>query len=350
MTQATSILEQTDVFVSGRDGYHTYRIPAVVLTPSGTLLAFCEGRRNSRADHGDIDLLVKRSTDHGRSWCGQILVYGEEGEITIGNPCPVVDQDTGRIWIGFTRDNKNVLATCSDDDGATWSTPTDITQDVKRPDWTWYATGPVNGIQLRVPPHAGRLVLPCDHRERERDDSRTGGHSHIIYSDDHGANWQLGGVTDCSMNECSVAELVDGRLMLNMRSYRGKHQRAVAMSEDGGLSWSTAIDQAELLEPVCQASLLRHSTEPDGGRNRLLFSNPASPTRDHMTVRLSYDEGKTWPVARCIWSGPAAYSCLVVLPDRTVGCLHERGESSPYEKLTFARFDIRWLTDGADAR
>ena len=135
---------QADLFVSGKDGYHTYRIPALIVTRQGSLLAFCEGRKNNRRDHGDIDLLVKRSTDGGRTWSDQQIVYEEGGteEITIGNACPVVDRETGTIWLPFCRDNRDVLVTKSIDDGVSWSEPVDITADVKNPEWSWVATGP----------------------------------------------------------------------------------------------------------------------------------------------------------------------------------------------------------------
>lgn len=150
------------------------------------------------------------------------------------------------------------------------------------------------------------------------------------------------------MNECTVAELSGGRLMLNMRSYRGRHLRAVAVSGDGGETWSTPVDDPVLVEPVCQASLLRYTAEAEGGGNRMLFSNPASERREKMTVRLSYDEGKTWPVAKLLHAGPSAYSCLTALPDGCAGCLYEGGEADPYETIRFARFNLEWLTDGAD--
>src|SRR5204862_5881817 len=142
------------------------------------------------------------------------------------------------------------------------------------------------GIQTR----AGRLVIPCDNYVAGTKAKQ----AHVIYSDDHGASWKLGGVLGPDCNECQVVELADGRLMLNMRSYRKSHRRLVALSNDGGLTWSDPADDAALVEPVCQASISRYP----GDRSRILFSNPASMQREKMTVRLSYDEGRTWPVAR----------------------------------------------------
>jgi len=376
---ANDDLRQSDVFVAGQDGYHTYRIPALVRTTKDTLLAFCEGRKNNRRDHGDLDLVLKRSSDGGRTWSRQQVVYEEGGsaEVTIGNPAPVVDQDTGVIWLPFCRDNDRVLMTHSADDGLTWASPADITGDVKEPDWTWYATGPVNGIQLRRPPHKGRLVIPCDHRVGGAENSwNHAGRSHAIYSDDHGKSWQLSKPTGFAMNECTVAERSDGTLLLNMRSYRGRNRRAVATSEDGGVTWSASRDDPKLIEPVCQGSMIRY-TWPDeagpdeagpgeaglheagpgaagpdkansSGKSRMLFSNPDSKTRDHMTVRLSYDEGRSWPGSRLLHEGPAAYSGLCALPDQSIGNLYERGSQSPYETITFARFTLAWLTRGKD--
>jgi len=335
--------DEVKVFTSGKEGYHTFRIPAVIVTPKGTVLAFCEGRKTSRSDHGDLDLVLKRSTDGGRTWGPLELVYEEGGDkkITIGNPCPVIDQSTGRLWLPFCRDNDDVLVISSDDDGKTWSKPRDITADVKAEDWTWYATGPGVGIQLTVGEHRGRLVIPCDHRLRAKDGGwRGAGHSHCIYSDDHGKTWQRGKPTEKSMNECQVVELPDGRLLLNMRSYRGHGCRAVAYSSDGGVTWGECVDDETLIEPVCQASLLRYSW-PANGKSRLLFSNPASTKgRHHLTVRMSYAEANSWPVSRLLCEGSAAYSCLTVLPDGEIGVLYERDN---YGHIAFARFPLDWL-------
>ncbi len=195
---AGAALEQVELFHSGEGGYHTYRIPAIVRSRKGTLLAFCEGRRTSSGDSGDIDLLLKRSFDGGKTWSPAQLV-ADFGPDTIGNPAPVVDWKSGTIVLLMNSSPGNVTereistgtgATrkvwiCrSKDDGASWSRPEEITSSVKRPEWTWYATGPGNGIQLR----SGRLVVACDHKVVHTESM----HSHLIYSDDGGATWSIG--------------------------------------------------------------------------------------------------------------------------------------------------------------
>lgn len=336
------LFEQVDVYVSGQDGYHTYRIPAVVVTRKGTVLAFCEGRKTSRSDHGDIDLLAKRSTDGGKTW-GKSRVVWDEGANTIGNPCPVVDGKTGTIWLPFCRNNRDVFVTKSTDDGVTWSRPVEITKAVKPPTWTWYATGPVHGVQLT----SGRLLIPCDHRERSKGRTMF---SHVFYSDDHGASWTLGGSLEEKTDECTAVQTVDGRVYLNARSYHGKNRRAYAWSQDGGKTWSKVKLDEVLIEPVCQGSVVRFTDAKRHDKNRVLFSNPASKKREKMTIRVSEDECKTWNEGKVIHAGPSAYSDLCVLPDMTVGCLYERGEKSAYEKITFARCNLEWLTDNGDRR
>ena len=346
---ASSDLLETDVFVSGKQGYHTYRIPSLIVTQKGTLLAFCEGRKTSQMDHGDIDLVLRRSIDGGRSWEPMQLVYEEGGDaiITIGNPCPVVDRDTGTVWLTMNRNNDAVLLVHSEDDGLSWSDPEDITDQVKQSDWGWYATGPGVGIQLQHSSHQGRLVIPADHRQTA--DTRGASSSHIIYSDDHGSSWKLGGTVGLHSNECQVVELADGRLLINARNHWGasgqrpdlSKRRIVATSRDGGMSWSQAGFDEALIEPTCQASLIRYRSSKNADKNWLLFSNPGSiRARERMTVRLSYDGGETWPVDRVVYPGPAAYSCLAVLAGR-VGLLYERDR---YTRITFAAFDLNWLT------
>ena len=329
------VLRREPLFVAGRDGYHTYRIPALLTTPAGTLLAFCEGRKRSWNDHGDIDLLVKRSVDGGGAWSPQRVVHEEGGDepITIGNPCPVVDRRTGDVLLPFCRDNRGVFLTRSKDDGLTWSAPRDLTGQVVRENWTWVAAGPGVGIQLRRGPHAGRLVIPCDHRDGQPvpGDSRNRCFAHVMLSDDGGETWRVGGVTGAGAYECQVVELDDGRLMLNARmQQRGRGFRGVAWSDDGGESWSDLVHDEELPDPICQASLIRAAPPTADGTEpaRLLFSNPAvryRPGRDmlaqrfRLTVRRSPDGGDTWPAARLLHPGAGR----LLLPRRAAG-RHDR--------------------------
>jgi sialidase-1 len=341
---------ETDLFVAGKDGYHTYRIPSLLVTAKGTLLALCEGRKRGRADAGDIDVLLKRSLDGGATW-QPVQVVADDGANTVGNPCPVLDRRDGTVWLPLTRNlgrdterqildgtsqgTRTVLMLKSTDDGVTWSKPVDVTATTKAADWTWYATGPGCGIQMR----SGRLIIPCDHAVKGTQVKR----SHVVYSDDHGVTWQRGGALGDHTNECQVVERSDGSLLLNMRSYHRKNRRAIATSKDGGLTWSDVTLDETLVEPTCQASLI-WLTEPWRGKGRLLFANPATTRREKMTVRLSCDEGRTWPVAKRLYDGPAAYSALAVPPDGTVACLYERGRRSAYESITLARFSPEWLS------
>jgi sialidase-1 len=341
---APADIEEKSVWKAGDAGYHTYRIPALLPTRRGTLLAFCEGRRGSASDAGDIDVLLKRSEDGGRTWSPQEVLADFAGD-TVGNPCPVQDRNTGIVWLPLTsnpgsltereieknasRGTRTVWIMYSRDEGRTWSKPANITQSTKDPGWGWYATGPGNGIQLR----SGRLVIPCDHRRYEGQAR----HSHVVYSDDNGRTWRIGGSAQTDTNECAVVELADGSLLLNMRSYHGRNRRAVARSRDGGLTWDDFGFDEALIEPVCQASLIRYD------RQRLLFSNPASTRRERMTVRLSRDDGRTWTASRVLHEGPSAYSSLAVLRGGWIGCLYERGEKAPYESITFSRIAMAWL-------
>ena len=185
------------------------------------------------------------------------------------------------------------------------------------------------------------MVIPCDNKVAVTKARQ----SHVIYSDDHGDTWKLGGMVGPDCNESQVVELADGSMLLNMRSYRASNRRMMSTSRDGGLSWSSPVEDAALIEPVCQASILRYDFADATKGPVLLFSNPASTKREKMTVRLSYDQGKTWPVAKQLHAGLAAYSCLTVLPDKSIGCLYERGEKSAYEKITLAIFPLEWLTN-----
>ena len=358
--------EQGDLFIAGQDGYHTYRIPAVLSTKSGSLLAFCEGRKSSGSDTGDIDVVLKRSLDNGDTWSGQEVIL-DAGPNTFGNPCLVLDETTGVVWLLATQNPgslaesqilktdatgaRTVWVSRSEDDGRSWSTPENITSSTKDPSWAWYATGPGVGVQIRHGPHKGRLVIPCDHSYREPNAEGPGfgvrRGSHVIYSDDHGKTWARGGTVAPAMNECQVVELADdqGTLLLSMRNYLGVKCRAHSISHDGGQSWGPPALDRQLPDPVCQASIVRCNWPSPGKPGALLFSNPASQTRRNMTVRMSRDDGNSWLVARTLNAGPSAYSCLVMLGDGRIGCLYECGVSNAYEKITFDRFPISWLDE-----
>jgi len=355
--------EQRDLFVGdfygGKEGYHTCKIPALVVSKKGTLLAFCEGRKYTGRDADKIDILLKRSFDGGKSWQDTQIIVSDD-DMTCGNPCPVVDQSTGTIWLPFCKnprydgpvpsdrrivegkDPRTVWITKSTDDGSTWAEPMEITKDVKDPSWTWYATGPGHGIQLKN----GRLVIPCDHMVGKNFDERDPVHSHIIYSDDHGVSWKIGGIVDEGTNECTVVQTVDDSLYINCRNanhYRYNHH--------GEYKGNIHRVYKTLIEPICQASLVRFTDKDHYKKNRILFSNPANGKpgkREKLTVRISYDECRTWPVSKLLNKGPSAYSDLAIAPDMTILCLYERGKKFYSEKLTLARFNIEWLTDGAD--
>lgn len=329
------------VFSKGDNGFDTYRIPAIVQAADGTLLAFAEARKNSRSDAGDIDLVVRRSEDGGRTW-GEIITVWDEGENTCGNPAPIVDRETGRILLPMTWnlgtdkekaihrresvDTRRVFLTWSDDNGLTWSPAEEITASVKLPEWTWYATGPCHALQLSRGKHRGRVVIPCNHGV-----FGSGTVSFVFYSDNGGANWQIGGSPDVG-NEATVAERKDGSIMLNMR--KGKY-RLVAVSSDGGETFSDAWTDSTLVEPGCQGSIINYAPKGKSGRT-LFFSNPASQEkREKMTIRRSDDGGYTWRTAFTLDNAHAAYSDLVVLSDGGLGLLFETGESMTYERIDY---------------
>ncbi len=361
-----SLCKEMTLCTSGEEGYCAYRIPALLTTRQGTVLAFYEGRQNSFRDAGVIHVMLRRSVDGGRTWTSQQVVAAEAG-MTCGNPCPVEDRRSGRIVLTFCKNladgpegailkgeaPRTVWATVSEDDGVTWSAPEEITTTVKLPNWTWYATGPGHGIQLT----GGRLIVPCDHVVHVHEDpARDPRHSHVIYSDDGGRSWRLGGIVSEGSNECEVVETEDGAVYLNARNPREPGRRAFAWSREGGLTFEPRQVDVSLLEPPlwggCQASLVRVLHSGPGRDSMILFANPVSreEVRQNMTLRFSTDECRTWSPGRTLWAGPAAYSDLAIAPDGSILCLYERGDKHPYETLTLARLDPDWLTAGDEGR
>ena len=334
-------LAQQTLFASRDLGYHTFRIPSLLVSPRGTVLAMAEARKNDASDLGNVDLALCRSLDGGQTW-QEVKIIADDGEHTIGNPCPVVDRRTGTIWLPYCRDNRQVWLTRSTDDGLTWAPPVEITAQVLDPAWHWVGTGPGHGIQLAD----GRLVIPCwADATPQLGEAQL---SFVFWSDDGGKTWQRGGALDRdASDECEVVERVDGVLYLNARSRQGKKQRAVAVSHDRGMTWSKVTYDPRLPELSCQGSLARFSTARDHDRNRILLATPASQSaRAELTLRLSTNEGHDWPVSRVVEPGMAGYSDLAVTLDGTILLLYE---SHNYTRLTLARCNLEWLTEGADS-
>jgi len=316
-----------------------YRIPALLALPGDIILSFIESRENAMLDWGDIDLVMKRSTDGGQTW-SDIIILRDEGTHTAGNPCPVFDNDTQTVWLPYCFDNKQVFVMNSTDYGSTWSAPKEITVEldlelsgsISQLDME-YGTGPGNGIQMST----GRLIIPSYYF-----DSRG---SHVIYSDDHGATWQKGANLNLG-GECQVFEAVNGSLCISCRTTEA--YRYVALSSDGGETWNEPFLDSDLPEIGCMASIIRFSSVVSESRNRILYSSPTQGSRGHLTVRISYDEGKTWNVSKLIYEGPSAYSHLIVLSDYTICILFEQGHYDYRESIQFCRFTLTWLTEGLD--
>ncbi|MEU0335862.1 exo-alpha-sialidase [Streptomyces sp. NPDC006193] len=358
--------EQQVLFRASQDpGYACFRIPAVVRTNGGTLLAFAEGRVLNCGDAADIDIVLKRSTDGGRSW-GPLQVVTEGGGDTHGNPAPVVDRATGRIWLAETyntgrTDGAACTVPCdrtphlqySDDDGRSWSAPRDLSPEILPADWnSWYATGPVHGVQLTRGRYAGRLVLGVN--AETWDGSRvTANHAALIVSDDHGGHWRTGatdtwpvaadGTFRQKPSELALAERGDGSLLVSGREQDGTDlgHRTQAVSRDGGGSFTAPFRALPgLYAPQVQGSLLRLG-------DRLLLACPGDPDRRRtMMIRASYDGGRTWDsvdrgtVVTTDWSG---YSDLVRIGAGAVGLLYEGGAVDARDEIRFARFPDDWL-------
>jgi sialidase-1 len=391
---AEPLLEQIDLFQAGQDGYALYRIPGIVCTAKGTLLAYCEARKSNKGDWGTIDIMLRRSTDGGKTWGERQKISGvegpktknpvalaqklaTEGEVTYNNAVAFVDTQAitgGKSVVHFLYclEYMRCFYIRSDDDGLTFTKPVEITAtfDKFKDEYPWkvIATGPNHGIQLK----SGRLVVPIWMS------LGTGGHAHrpsvtsTIYSDDHGQTWERGqiAIPDTAdwvfPNETVIAELADGRVMLNARSESKSHRRLVTTSNDGASGWSKPRFDDALLEPICMASLIRVSTAANGGRNRLLFANPDNLSRadgnevlgrprdrKNLTLKLSYDEGQTWTVSKVLEPGRSGYSDLAVGQDGTIYCLYESGttDGDMYRTgyLRLAQFNLEWLSDGKDS-
>ncbi len=356
------------LFRGGRYGYHSYRIPSIVRTGAGTLLAFAEGRKSSNEDHGNINLVYRRSTDHGVHWSVLHQVVGQ-GPGTWGNPTAVVDRETERIWLFLSwnsgdhaqkgspairagRKNpiddwgeRRVMVTWSDDDGASWAEPDDMTATLLPQGYDWDAMGPGVGTQTRIGAKAGRLIVPAIGRN--------------IYSDDHGQSWRYQKIPG-GTSEGTILELLNGKLMRNDRAvkwlWETRRRRMLSFGSIEKKFWSPWMPHGDLLDPRCQASLLRYTASQPA---RILFLNPASATnRWKMRVRLSYDEGRTWPVQRLL-PGPdstsrrqlGGYSSMAKTANFRVVALVEQNEDrhnndTSHRSIVLHRFNLDWILDG----
>lgn len=375
---AEPFLETQDLFAAGEDpAFKTYHIPGIVVTAKGTVLAWCEARRDG-SDWDDIRILLRRSTDEGKTWSAPRSIVDVPGPkrknafalklkrtdpttVTYNNPVLIADRD-GAVHMLFCLEYERAFSQRSEDDGLTWSAPTEITAAFeafkKDYDWKVLATGPNHGIQLRN----GRLLVPVWLS------TGTGGNAHrpsvaaTIFSDDAGKTWRAGEIAVPNTGEWihpseSVAvERKDGSVMLNVRSESKAHRRIVVTSPDGASRWSRPRFDEALLEPICMAGLVRYE---HAGESLLLFSNPhnleggregepepgRSRARKNMSVKLSRDEGATWPVNKLLENGPGAYSDLAVTKSGTILCLYGAGETLSFSgsALRLARFNLDWL-------
>ena len=351
VTKPDSLAYDEDVVDNASNGYVSYRIPAIIKTPDGSLLAFMEGRVNSTADYGDVKILAQKSMNNGKTWALSTLV-AQNGNIQADNAVPVVDYTdplypNGRIFLFYCIGNntqanvtqligvREVFYVTSTDNGATWAAPVNITLQVHHPyqpsfnpayvdplKWSAYATGPAHGLQLTQGSFAGRIVVPFNHGIFTTQTN----YGAAFYTDDHGKTFHISPDVTLQSDETTAAELTGGGVILNSRDqYLPGNERIISFDNSGALDnttqWGSALN-AGLPEPVCEGSMLNYTTT--AGTKVLLFSNPTDPGgRDHIGVRQSFDGGKTWTQAYIVDPGASAYSDIVALPNGHIGIIYE---------------------------
>lgn len=336
------------LFKGGDYGSQCFRIPAITTTKTGVLIAVCDARYNGCGDLGGttpIDIIMRRSRDSGTTW-DSAKVIAHIANKGCSDPALVTDRQTGTVWCLFASNNGLFASTPtnrievtyvkSNDAGVTWTAPAVISSQIYAPAWyaAWVASG--SACQTR----AGTLCAAIGVREN----SGTVISNFMIYSNDHGATWHSGqNRASPTGDEAKVLDRNDGTIMMNIRNAQ---YRKIVLSADSGRTWGTPYLDSGLIDPTCNADLIRYTSVLDGyNKNRILFSNPASTSRQNMTVRLSYDEGRTWPVSRVITSGASAYSALTVINDGSIGLFYEKGSAI---QMVFARFSLEWLSSGRD--
>jgi sialidase-1 len=358
-------LDKIDLFHAGQGGYETFRVPGIVVTGKGTILAYCEARRGSRSDWADIEILLCRSTSGGRTWSPPQRV-ADSGKDTVNNAVAIVDRETGRVHFLYCINYARCYYMFSDDDGITFSKPREITGTFEpfRKDYDWHvlATGPGHGIQLRN----GRLIVPVwlSTATRQHRPSAVS----VIYSDDHGKTWQAGEIV-CkhpeplvNPSETVAVQLSDGRVLLNIRNENRVYRRAISYSKDGATGWSQVEFHKSLYEPICMAGIVHLPRPFADNDSTFVFTNPDSHKnpgvhgkhkfrhRENVTVRLSFDDCQTWPVSRVLEAGISGYTDLAIGKDGTVFCVYERGgaDGFAFQRLTLARFNRAWIEEAHD--
>jgi sialidase-1 len=367
-------MEKQDLFEARTNGYHTYRIPGIAVTKNNVVLVTTEARPGWGGDYDFNDVLMRRSTDGGRTFgpVVKIVDHATYGDGPASNFVMIPDHDTGRVVAMFFHDYARVFTVHSDDDGASWSTPVEITQVFEqfRPEYPWRvcANGCGSGLQLRN----GRMIVPVwlsDGSGSEFGPTHRGHRPSVlvsVYSDDRGRTWRRGdivcrngdvleGITLLNPSETCAVELSDGRVLFNIRHETKNHRRLVAVSPDGYSGWEGFRFDQSLMEPICMASLLRCDWPAGEEPGSILFSNPDTLEqtmadwaldRKLLTIKLSRDDGRTWPVSKVLEPGPAAYSALARLADGTILCLYECDQVAHMgdnRYLRLARFNPQWL-------
>ncbi len=337
-----SLADLVPIFANGTDGYTCFRIPAIVRTLDGTLLAFAEARLNSCSDFGNVRIVMRSSHNGGKTWSA-LKTVAENGTLQADNAAPVVDTldpqyPHGRLFLIYStgdapesvvlqgKGTRRVWYRTSVDDGATWTAPVEITASVKLPSWRDYATGPGHALQLTEGIYAGRIVVAAYHSEGPPQPVDRSYHSNTFFSDDHGRTWHLGAtVAIPGSNESTAAQGPDGAVVMNSRDQRGTHARILSISKDGSQHWHLTFVARDLPDPDCEGSMT--SCTLPSNRSVLIFSNAGNRlNRWDLTISVSIDGGLTWPKHTILYPGPAAYSDIVVMPRGRIGILWERGD------------------------